>query len=218
MKRVRVKVCGITNRKDLKAAVDAGADALGFVVDVPESPRNVSIDCARRLIEAIPPFVQGVVVSVFKSLAHLETLCSSVAPNAIQVAGALPAALTVYGRFKGVRVIRTIAVNERTVPHAAFRSAAHWDAVLTDSSVPSAHGGTGIPHNWAISRAIREMITPTPLILAGGLTADNVRTAIEIVRPYAVDVSSGVETRPGIKDHAKVRAFLKAVSEVEDGL
>jgi phosphoribosylanthranilate isomerase len=215
---VRVKVCGITNRKDLNAAVDAGADALGFVVDVPESPRNVSIDCARRLVEAIPPFVQGVVVSVFKSLAHLEALCSSVAPDAIQVAGTLPAAQAVCERLEGVRVIRAVAVNQETVPNAALRSAALWDAILTDSSVPGTHGGTGTPHDWTVSRAIRELIAPTPLILAGGLTADNVRDAIEIVRPYAVDVSSGVEARPGVKDHAKVRAFLKAVKEAENGL
>jgi phosphoribosylanthranilate isomerase len=218
MIRVRVKVCGITNTKDLEAAVDAGADALGFVVDVPESPRNVSVDCARRLVEAIPPFVQGVVVSVFRSLTHLETLCSSVAPDAIQVAGTLPAIQAVCGRLQGVRVIRTVAVNERTVPNAALGSTARWDAVLTDSSVPGVHGGTGTPHNWAVSRAIRELIAPTPLILAGGLTAENVQTAIEIVRPYAVDVSSGVESRPGIKDHAKIRAFVKAVKEAEDGL
>jgi phosphoribosylanthranilate isomerase len=218
MKRVRVKVCGITNTKDLEAAVDAGADALGFVVDVPESPRNVSVDCARRLVEAIPPFVQGVVVSVFSSLAQLDALCASVAPDALQVVGILSATQAVSERLQGVRVIRTVAVNERTAPSAALDSAARWDAVLTDSSVPGVHGGTGTPHNWAVSRAIRELIAPTPLILAGGLTAENVQTAIEIVRPYAVDVSSGVETRPGIKDHAKIRAFVKAVKEAEDVL
>ena len=218
MNRVRVKVCGITNKEDIEAAVGAGVDALGFVVEVPESPRNISIDRARRLIEAIPPFVQGVVVSVFKSLAHLETLCSSVAPDAVQIAGALPNAHAVCGRLRGVRVIRTVAVNERTVPDASLRAAARCDAVLTDTAVLGAHGGTGTPHNWAVSRTIREVIAPTPLILAGGLTAANVRAAIEIVRPYAVDVSSGVEIRPGIKDHAKIRAFMEAVKEAQDGL
>ena len=75
-----------------------------------------------------------------------------------------------------------------------------------------------IPHDWAVSRAIRERIAPTPLILAGGLTPGNVRAAIETVRPYAVDVSSGVEIRPGIKDHAKIRAFIEAVTEAAYGL
>jgi phosphoribosylanthranilate isomerase len=216
--RVRVKVCGITNKEDLKAAVDAGVDALGFVVDVPESPRNVSVDRAQNLVEAIPPFVQCVVVSVFKSREHLKALCSSVAPDAVQIAGTLPAADAVCGSLRGIQVIRTIAVNERTVPETALRSAAYCDAVLTDSSLPGVYGGTGIPHNWAISRAIKDLIAPTPLILAGGLTAANVQTAIKIVRPYAVDVSSGVEARPGVKDYAKLRAFMEAVKEAHDGL
>ena len=218
MNRVRVKVCGITNKEDLKAAVDAGVDALGFVVDVPESPRNVSVDRAQNLVKAVPPFVQCVVVSVFKSREHLKALCSSVAPDAVQIAGTLPAADAVCGSLRGIQVIRTIAVNERTVPETALRSATHCDAVLTDSSLPGVHGGTGTPHNWAISRAIKDLIAPTPLILAGGLTAANVQTAIKIVRPYAVDVSSGVEARPGVKDYAKLRAFMEAVKEAHDGL
>ena len=115
-------------------------------------------------------------------------------------------------------MIRTIAVNDQAVSHAALSLAARCDAVLTDSCVPGAHGGTGIPHDWAVSRAIRERIAPTPLILAGGLTPGNVRAAIETVRPYAVDVSSGVEIRPGIKDHAKIRAFIEAVTEATYGL
>ena len=218
MRRVRVKICGITNKEDLEIAVDAGADALGFVVDVAESPRNVSLDRARDLVEATPPFVQGVIVSVFKTFDHLETLCSCLAPDAVQLAGTLPRDDSLREHVGGVRVIRAIAVNDQAVSHAALSLAARCDAVLTDSSVPGAHGGTGIPHNWAVSRAIRERIAPTPLILAGGLTSGNVGAAIETVRPYAVDVSSGVEIRPGIKDHAKVRAFIEAVTEATYGL
>ena len=212
MKRVRVKICGITNKEDLKAAVDAGADALGFVVDVPESPRNVSTDRARDLIEATPPFVQSVVVSVFNTLDRLETLCSCLAPDVVQLAGPLPRDDSIDTHIRGMHTIRVIAVKDQ-LSRTALSAASRFDAVLTDSCVPGVHGGTGLPHNWSLSRAIRERVTPTPLILAGGLTSGNVKAAIETVRPYAVDVSSGVEIRPGIKDHTKVRGFIEAVTE-----
>lgn len=212
MKRVRVKICGITNKEDLEAAVDAGADALGFVVDVPESPRNVSVDHARDLIEATPPFVQSVVVSVFQTPDRLGKLCSSLAPDAVQLAGPLPWDSSIDEHVSGTHVIRVIAVNEQ-LSRAALRAASRFDAVLTDSYVPGAHGGTGMPHNWAVSRAIRERVAPTPLILAGGLTPGNVRVAIETVRPFAVDVSSGVEISPGVKDHVKLHGFIEAVTE-----
>ncbi len=214
MRRVRVKVCGITNREDLEAAVDAGADALGFVVDVPASPRNISLDRARDFVEATPPFVQSVLVSVFDTVDQLETLCSCVAPDAVQVAGTL-ARDAIGEQLRGIRVIQAIAVNDEV---DVLPFAVHCDAVLTDSCVPGAHGGTGKPHNWNVSRAIRELIAPTPLILAGGLTPGNVRAAIKTVRPYAVDVSSGVEARAGVKDPAKIRAFIEAVKEASDGL
>jgi len=215
MSRVRVKVCGITNRRDLEVAVDAGADALGFVVDVPESPRSISLDRARDLVEATPPFVQGVLVSVFDTVDRLETLCSCLAPDAVQVTGTLPRD-AICEQFRGIQVIHAVAVNDQA--GEVLPSAVRCDAVLTDSCVPGAHGGTGKPHNWNVSRAIKELIAPTPLILAGGLTPGNVRAAIETVRPYAVDVSSGVEARAGIKDPAKIRAFIRAVTEASDGL
>jgi len=213
MKRVRVKICGITNKVDLEAAVDAGADALGFVVDVPESPRNVTLNHARDLIEATPPFVQSVVVSVFQTLDRIGMLCSCLAPNAVQLAGPLPRDHSINELVRRTHVIRAIAVNEQGLSHAALCAASRFDAVLTDSFVPGAHGGTGMLHDWAMSRAIRDRVAPTPLILAGGLTSGNVRAAIETVRPYAVDVSSGVEISPGIKDHAKMRGFVEAVTE-----
>ena len=215
MRRVRVKVCGITNTEDLEVAVDAGADALGFVVDVPESPRSISLDRAQDLVETTPPFVQSVLVSVFDTVDQLETLCSCLAPDAVQVTGTLPRD-AICEQFRGIRLIHAVAVNDQA--GVVLPSAVRCDAVLTDSCVPGAHGGTGKPHNWNVSRAISELIAPTPLILAGGLTPGNVRAAIETVRPYAVDVSSGVEARAGIKDPAKIRAFIEAVTEASDGL
>jgi len=218
MKRVRVKICGITNKKDLEAAVDAGADALGFVVDVPKSPRNVTIDHARDLIDATPPFVQSVVVSVLQTPDRIGMLCSCLAPDAVQLAGPLPRDGSIDEHIRRTQVIRAIAVNEQGLSDAALSSASRFNAVLTDSHVPGAHGGTGRLHDWATSRAIRERVAPTPLILAGGLTSGNVQAAIGTVRPYAVDVSSGVEVRPSIKDHAKMRGFIEAVTEASNEL
>ena len=218
MRRVRVKICGITSKEDLEAAVDAGADALGFVVDVPESPRNMSMARAHTLVEATPPFVQSVVVSVFQTPDRLGTLCSRLAPDAVQLVGALPQDDSIDEHVRGTRVIRVIPVDNRGQDLTVLSAASRFDAVLTDSHVPGAHGGTGRSHNWATSRAIRDRIAPTPLILAGGLTSDNVRAAIETVRPYAVDVSSGVERRPGVKDPAKMRCFIEAVTEASHEL
>ena len=143
MRRVRVKICGITNIEDLEIAVDAGADALGFVVDVPESPRSVSLDRARDLVEATPPFVQGVIVSVFQTFDRLKTLCSCLAPDAVQLAGTLPRDDSIYENVGSARVIGTIAVNDQALSQAALSLAARCDAVLADSCVPGAQGGTG---------------------------------------------------------------------------
>jgi len=213
-----VKVCGIARRKDLDAAVDEGADAVGFVVDVPSSPRNVSLERARDLVEATPPFVQTVIVSVFTTIDRLAALCAYLTPNAVQVAGTPACNDTISKPLDGVRVIRTIEVNDKILPNALPYGLACCDAVLADSGVPGAYGGTGICHNWGISRAIRKSVAPTPFILAGGLTSENLRTAIKTVRPYAVDVSSGVEARSGAKDRAKIRAFIRAAREASDAL
>jgi len=217
MKRVRVKICGISRVADLEIAVDAGADAIGFVVDVPESPRSVSLARAHELIDATPPFVQSVVVSVFQTVSHLRTLCA-LAPGAVQLAGPLPRYDAIADHVRGTHVIRVITVNDHGISAATLSASSRFDAVLTDSHAGNAHGGTGRPHNWAVSQSIRERIAPTPLILAGGLTPANVKAAIATVGPYAVDVSSGVETSPGIKDHAKIQSFVHAVMEAASEL
>jgi len=218
MKRVRVKICGIKSVEDLEAAVDAGADAVGFVVDVPESPRSVSVACAHDLIEATPVFVQSVIVSVFRTPHHLGTLCARLAPDAVQLAGALPQYDSIEKYVRGMQVICAIPIDDQEISTAAISAASCFDAVLTDSCVRGSHGGTGRLHNWAISKAITERVAPTPLILAGGLTPINVKAAIATVRPYAVDVSSGVEIRPGVKDHAKIRSFIHGVTEATNEL
>ncbi len=105
-------MCGITNTEDLEVAVDAGADALGFVVDVPASPRSISLDRARDLVEATPPFVQSVLVSVFDTVDQLKTLCSGLAPNAVQVTGSLPRD-AICKQFRGIRLIHAVAVNDQ---------------------------------------------------------------------------------------------------------
>ena len=195
-------------KEDLKAAVDAGADALGFVVDVPESPRNVPTDRARDLIDATPPFVQSVVVSVFNTLDRLETLCSCLAPDAVQLAGPLPRDDSIDTHIRGIHTIRVIAVNDQ-LSRTALPAASRFDAVLTDSCVPGVHGGTGLPHNWSRSRAIRERVKPTPLILAGGLTSGNVKQLSKRCAPMQLTFQAELRAAPASKITRRCAALSK---------
>jgi len=215
MKRVRVKICGITRLEDLYASVEAGADAIGFIVDVHNSPRNLSLEMAKRLLDETPIFVQKVVVTVFRDLNRLSEICQELEPDAVQLHGDLSSERTVREKLRQIRLIGAVHVNSENSVDTATRSAAFFDGVLADSYVAGRYGGTGISHNWAVSRAIKESIRPKPLILAGGLSPENVRDAILAVEPYAVDVSSGVEAEPGIKDREKIISFMEAVRKSE---
>lgn len=200
---IRIKICGITRLEDALAAVDAGADALGFVFA--DSPRRVSPAQAAAIAAALPPFVA--VTGVFVD-AHLDPgLLSECLPSlhAAQFHGAEPpewlATLTGLARVKAFRVA--------TVPDlaavAAYRPVCH--AVLLDARVPGKAGGSGEAFDWDI---LHGADLGLPLVLAGGLRPDNVADAIRRVRPYAVDVSTHVESSPGAKDHDLVRTFIRA--------
>ncbi|MHA1263270.1 MAG: phosphoribosylanthranilate isomerase [Candidatus Freyarchaeota archaeon] len=189
MSPVRVKICGITSARDLQAAADAGADAVGLIVNVPNSPRNLTLSKARIIAKKTPPFVETVIVTLPHSISHLEKIHSKLKPSTIQVHG-LTKALT-----------------------TAIRAAETLDAVLLDTPAQNEHGGTGLTHDWSLSGKVREAIHPKPLILAGGLKPENVAEAVKLVKPYAVDASSGVEARPGVKDHKKMVEFVRKAKE-----
>jgi len=215
MSRVRVKICGITSRRDLLTAVEAGADAVGFVVDAPQSPRDLPINKAKSLMKATPIFVKTVAVTVPKNLSRLEEICRRLNPDVVQVHGAIHTYKEIRERLPDIRLIGAIQVKSGLDVDVVVEAADMLNAVLLDTHISSGYGGTGKIHNWELSRRIRDAVYPKPLILAGGLKPENVKEAIRVVKPYAVDVSSGVESRPGVKDREKVFEFIKNAKEVE---
>jgi phosphoribosylanthranilate isomerase len=214
MRRVRVKICGITRKEDLDAAAAAGADAVGFVVGVASSPRNIALEKAEKLIRQVPPFVKSVLVTVPKSIDEFETY-EKLNSDAIQIHGEnLHAAASVRLKIPNTLLIGAVNANLANALNVVSRTAKIFDAVLLDSFADGRYGGTGIVHDWELSKRVKQVIHPKPLILAGGLNPENVAEAVGTVRPYAVDVSSGVERQPGIKDHQKIIEFIKNAKDV----
>ncbi|MES2817700.1 MAG: phosphoribosylanthranilate isomerase [Pseudomonadota bacterium] len=203
MSVVRSKICGITRVEDALAAAAAGADAIGLVF-YPQSPRAVTLAQARAIIAALPPFVTTVGLFVDVDRAELEGLLAELPLDLLQFHGdETPAACAGYRRpyIKALRVRpgEDIGARCRDYPQAA--------GILLDTFVPGVPGGTGEAFDWSLVPTD----LPSPIILAGGLSAGNVAAAIRQVRPYAVDVSGGVEASKGIKDAGKLRAFLHEV-------
>jgi len=215
MSEVRVKICGLKSLKDLRFAVEAGADAVGFVVGVPRSPRNLPLDEARRLIDATPVFVDPVVVTIFENLKQLEKIRRALNPRIIQIHGSIYMYREIRKIFRDAQIIRALHAKNDGIIKSIMETLEMFDALLLDSYVPGRLGGTGKTHDWKLSRRIRDAIHPKPLILAGGLTSKNVKEAIYMVRPFAVDVSSGVESRPGMKDPEKIVEFVKKAKEAK---
>jgi phosphoribosylanthranilate isomerase len=197
---VRVKICGITREQDLHAACDAGADALGFVF-YEKSPRKVSAMAAAALVRELPPFVQSVGLFVNAAPAFIESVLKAVPLDLLQFHGdESPADCARYGRpyIKAVRVNRDTDLIKCAADYEDARG------LLLDAYVRGVPGGTGERFDWSL---IPEKM-PKAVILSGGLTPDNVAEAVEQVRPWAVDVSSGVEMAKGIKDAHKIAQFI----------
>jgi phosphoribosylanthranilate isomerase len=201
----RVKICGITNPEDALAAVDAGADALGFVF-FRESPRHIFPEEAARIIALLPPFVQTIGLFVNEDNAAINEIAKLCRLDLLQLHGdEKPEQCEQLGR----RVMKAFRIKSMTCldPIESYRIAGY----LLDAYSPSAYGGTGMAFNWEIAaEAVRRH---GRVILAGGLTPENVAEAIRKVRPCAVDVSSGVESAPGKKDLQKVREFIRNAKE-----
>ncbi len=214
MTGVKVKICGITRKEDLDAAAAVGADAVGFVVGVASSPRNLSLSDAERLIRQVPPFVKSVLVTIPRSINEFETY-EKLNPDAIQIHGEnLPDAASVRLKIPNTPLIGAVNAQRANDLDGVSRATKLFDAVLLDSFDNGRYGGTGIVHDWTLSERVKQLIHPKPLILAGGLTPENVAEAVRTVEPYAVDVSSGVEQQPGIKDHKKIFEFIKNAKDV----
>ncbi|WP_027364575.1 phosphoribosylanthranilate isomerase [Desulfotruncus alcoholivorax] len=195
--QVKVKICGITGADTALAAVEAGADALGFVFA--PSRRRIQPEAARAIIAQLPPFVARVGVFVNSSPAEIEQIARYCGLTAVQLSGDEPPG---YSLNLSLPVIRSLRVgNGKPVPGLnGFRA----DAFLFDTYCEKSYGGTGKTFDWSL---LENMACPKPLLLAGGLNPFNVREAVRTVRPYAVDVSGGVET-DGQKDTQKIKEFI----------
>jgi phosphoribosylanthranilate isomerase len=204
----RVKICGITRLEDAEFAVELGAAGLGFNF-YSQAPRYIGAEAAREIIGKVPPLVMTVGVFADETDAEsVESVAREAGVNAIQLHG--PRFPVDRGRDGGFKwpypLIRAVTVDESFEPESLRRLEA--GTFLLDAFHPTLKGGTGQTINWAKAR---EATRYGRVILAGGLTAENVGEAIRTVRPFAVDVASGVESAPGVKDPAKLRAFFAAV-------
>lgn len=203
---MKIKICGITNVEDARAAVEAGADALGFVFHA-ASPRCVAPDTARAIIAQLPPFVLAVGVFVNEEVKVVRDVMDACGLSLAQLHGDESAG---YCESLGRPVLRAIRLKDRgsLLALAEYKGRARVRGFVVDAFSESAYGGTGRVADWALAA---EAAAVAPVLLAGGLTADNVGEGIRTVRPYGVDVSSGVEASPGKKDHVKLVAFVRAV-------
>jgi len=202
----RVKICGLTAAEDAAAAVEAGADALGFVF-VPGTPRCISPERAAAIIAALPPLVSAVGVFVDQPLDEVAAITTACRLQAVQLHGNEPPA---YCRRLSVPVIKAIRV--RGPESLAALEGYPAQAFLLDAFVEGQPGGTGATFPWALAR---EATRHGRIILSGGLRPETVAEAVRTIRPFGVDVSSGVERRPGLKDHEKVREFIVAVRRAD---
>jgi len=200
--RVNVKFCGMTRREDLEAAGDLEADAVGLVF-VPGTPRALSIPLARDILRGLPPFVARVGVFADDDPARIRRIRENLALTSVQLHGdETPQDCEAVGGS----IIKTFKISEGRAP--SLPADYPCDAYLLEADIAGRAGGAGVSFDW---KRISGGFAGRRIILAGGLTPENVEEAIRIVRPYAVDVSSGIETAPGVKDRGKMTAFLEAV-------
>jgi len=201
---LRIKICGITREEDAWAAIEAGADALGFVF-VPGTPRFIEPGRAAAITRSLPPFVSRVGLFVNADPEHIRATVAEARLDTVQLHGDEPpeVGLSLLGPVRVIQAFR-VQVPETLQRLPDFRKSA--DAWLLDAYVPGTAGGTGARFDWNLAVQAREL--GHPLILAGGLKPENIAEAVRQVRPFAVDVSSGVESSPGRKDAEKIRELI----------
>lgn len=216
---VRVQIAGISNLSDAIAVERAGADAIGFTIGLPTGPHN-ALDAAgaAEIVRALPPFIMSVLITYFRQADEVVDLCRTLGVSCVQLHGGAEQAEVAAMRraIPGLKVIRAVHVTGPEVVDEA-RTIHDADAIILDTydATTGRHGATGKTHDWQASRAIVESVA-VPVILAGGLTPTNVAEAIRLVRPWAVDVHTGVERPDGSTDHALVRAFVAAAHAAID--
>lgn len=216
MPRIRVKICGLRTSADALAAARAGADAVGLVF-VPASPRDVSFEAARAVVEALPAFVEPVGLFVNAAAEEIFTAAREVGLRTIQLHGSEPPEM--LQQLREFRVLKALPFKDGRLEGAEAwlaRPPANLAALLVDAppakdAAPGQTGGSGHAVDWtALRRELDRLAPGVPVVLAGGLTPENVAEAVRVVRPYAVDVSSGVESVRGVKNADKIAAFCAA--------
>ncbi|WP_254279040.1 phosphoribosylanthranilate isomerase [Haloarcula marina] len=201
----RVKICGVTTPEDRDVVVSAGADAVGVIHGVPvDTPREVDADAAADIVDGVPPLVSSVLVTMPTTVQQAVVRVDDVDPDVVQVHDGLsPAELGALSRRVTQQVVAVVDAEADDIEAYAD----HADALLVDSLDAEGAGGTGETHDWERTRELVDSVD-APVILAGGLTPENVAEAVETVRPFAVDTASGVERSGGVKDHDAVRQFV----------
>jgi phosphoribosylanthranilate isomerase len=202
---VRIKICGITNEEDALAAAHLGADALGFIFA--PSPRRISVERAREIIKVLPPLVQTVGVFVNEDPEKVLSTAAACGLDILQLHGSESVD---YCSGFDRRVIKAVRLQSRDELKNLSKYVNVVDALLLDTYVPNKLGGTGITFDWKLAVEARRY---GRIVLAGGLNPENVAAAISMVKPYAVDASSGLERSPGVKDHEKMARFVKEANK-----
>jgi phosphoribosylanthranilate isomerase len=203
---MKVKICGIRRLEDALTAIDLGASALGFVF-WPGSPRCIEPDEARGIVAAVPAFVTAVGVFVDQPVAYVGEVARGLKLGAVQLHG--KERVEAFSDLS-THVIKSVPMANGIDVERMLSTVPMEATVLLDAHDPVKRGGTGRTIDWDRAAAIARK---RPVILSGGLNADNVRAAVETVQPYAIDVSSGVESSPGVKDGSKLRALFAAVNQ-----
>ena len=200
--QVKVKICGMTNLKDVKIAVDGGVDAVGFIF-YKKSPRSVTMQAVREIVLELPPFVDSVGVFVNETAEQINKIADHCKLDRVQLHGDESPAFCKKIRRRVIKAIRV-----KDIQSLKKLSDYPVSSFLLDTFSEDQYGGTGKVFDWNLAYPAKKY---GPIILAGGLTPINVRQAIQRIQPYGVDVCSGVESQPGIKDHKKMQAFLKNI-------
>ena len=216
---VRVKFCGITSLEDANKAISLGVDAVGFLVGLQyPSEDQLEPEAAKAIVTKLPPFVGSVLVTHKTNLEAVVSLCKVVNPVTVQLHGDFPfeSLKDLRAHLPGTKIIKAVHVEDRKSIDLALKASAYHkegllDSVLLDTKTSTRIGGTGLTHDWSLSHSIRSELATrnVPVILAGGLTPQNVGSAIQKVDPFGVDVNTGVTQQRGVKSQTLMKDFLK---------
>jgi len=212
---VKVKICGVCTPEDAMKCAEAGADAVGMLLA--RSPRRITVEQARAIAKTLPPAVRPVIVMMPSTVGEAVDAAHAIRPGAIQLQGDEPPEMVseIKKALPGTCIVKAVHVGEGREMEKALEYEKVADAILLDTASPN-RGGSGAIHDWAISKRIVAAVKK-PVILAGGLNPKNVASAVREVRPYAVDVASGVEGEGRAKDIRLVTAFIENAKEASDG-